>query len=461
MTYRKSRKGAAILISMIVLAILSAWAVSICSMSGTGVQLAENQRKVNSTRTCAESGLGILRFWLKQISMPGTTAAPAKFSNVVTFLQNDLTANIAANYEGAGLITIPAVILDSTAGQSFSANIIADDPLDAETLQVDVTGAYRTLTRTIRVNYNFGPRMNPLFDYGVATKGPLRLEGNIDMSGANVELDAGVYIESENDPCALSIIGNSSIAGDVYITNPDAVVTLQGGQASIGGETGQAAIDNHVDFNAPQTDFPVPNPGYFWPYVQNTYDPNNVLPEYDNVRIPAGTNPDFDAVVLRGVVFIEAPNIVTFAGNTEITGIIVGNGDVTDNSGTNRIIFLGTVISYPVTDLPYEPQFEHPDADRWLQDETGTFVMAPGFSVSFGGNFNTLNGAIATNGVEFFGNAGGTIDGSVMNYSDTPMTLTGENDLFFNHSGTTEVPAGFEFDIELKYDPLSYSEVLL
>jgi len=203
---------------MIVLAVLSAWAVSICSVSGVNVQLAENQRKANRARANAESGSDILRFWLGQVSMPSTTAASAKFTNLVTFLQNDLTANITANYEGAGLITIPAVILDSTDAQSFSTEINADDPLDAETLQVDVTGAYRTITRTIGVNYNFGPRMNPLFDYGVATKGPLNLQGNIEMSGANVDLDAGVYIESENDPDALSIIGNSSIAGDIYLS---------------------------------------------------------------------------------------------------------------------------------------------------------------------------------------------------------------------------------------------------
>jgi hypothetical protein len=87
--------------------------------------------------------------------------------------------------------------------------------------------------------------------------------------------------------------------------------------------------------------------------------------------------------------------------------------------------------------------------------------MAPGFSVSFGGNFETINGVIAANGIEFFGDAGGTIDGSVLNYSDTTMNLTGNSDLSFNHSGTVEIPAGFEFDIELKYDPASYSEVLL
>jgi len=254
---------------------------------------------------------------------------------------------------------------------------------------------------------------------------------------------------------ALEVIGNSAIAGDVHITNPDAIVDLQGGQATIGGETAPEAYD-HVFKGVPPTEFPVPEPNYFRHYVQNTLDPNNILPEYDNVIIPAGTDPiSFGNVTFRGVVFIEAPNIITFTGNTTITGIIVGNGDLNDDSGTNRIDFLGTVVSYPVTDLPEETQFEQ------LRNETGTFLMAPGFSVSFGGNFETLNGAIAANGIEFFGNAGGTINGSVINYSGNPMTLSGNSDLFFNRSGTTQMPAGFGPEIILYYVPSSYSEVVL
>jgi len=180
------------------------------------------------------------------------------------------------------------------------------------------------------------------------------------------------------------------------------------------------------------------------------------LTEYENVRIPAGTNPVFSGgLTLKGVVFIEVPNVVTFTGNTEITGIIVGDGDLSDNSGTNQIIFLGTVNSYPVTDLPDESQFSE------LRDETGTFLMASGFSASFGGDFETLNGAIAANGIEFFGNAGGTINGSVINYSDNPMTLSGNTDLFFNRSGTVQMPAGFGPEIILYYVADSYSEVVL
>jgi hypothetical protein len=105
--------------------------------------------------------------------------------------------------------------------------------------------------------------------------------------------------------------------------------------------------------------------------------------------------------------------------------------------------------------LPEETQF------YGLRDQIGTFVMAPGFHVSFGGNFGTISGAIAGNGIEFYGNAGGTINGSVLNYSDEEMLLSGNNDLYFNRSGLTEVPAGFVPEIVLVYNPSSYSEVLL
>ncbi len=454
------RKGAALIISMIFVLVFSALAVSMAAMSGTNLQLAENQRKADCARACAESGLDILRFWLGRIYMPGSTQPDDRFSYLANFLQSDLATNnisnipiaIYANDISIGAGENPVVLYSSPSpAQYFSAEIQTTSNIDI--LQMDVTGSAGGLDRTIRVNYNFGTRTHTVFDYGVATKGVLKLHGNIDMSGANVELDAGVYIETEDDANdALEIIGNSSIAGDVHITNPDATVTLQGGQASIGGETEPNAHD-HVFKGVPPTEFPVPEPNYFRHYVQNTYDPNNVLPEYDNVIIPAGTDPSFGTVTFRGVVFIEAPNIVTFQGNTTITGIIVGNGDLNDNSGTNQIIFLGTVISHPVTDLPEE--FGE------LKDETGTFLMAPGFSASFGGNFDTLNGAIAANGIEFFGDAGGTIDGSVLNYSNEPMTLSGNSDLFFNRSGTDQMPAGFGPEIILHYEPSSYSEVVL
>ena len=455
---RSKNRGAVLIISMIFVVIFSALAVSMATMSGTNVQIAENQRKADRARACAESGFDVIRFWLNRVSISGTTAENLRFSQIADSLQEELTSenitNVTTSCNGS-VLTIPSVTLDSPGQKSFYGTIT---PLDNETLRIDITGVCRSITRTIRAHYNFGERANNVFDFGVATKGPLALSGNIELEGVNVSVEASVYIESENSNLALSIIGNSQIAGDVSIGNPIASVDLQGGQAGIGGETGQDAINNHVSFGVPPSEFPEPDPGQFESFV-TPLDPNidtSADATLENVRIAPNTNPTFSGqVILKGIVYIETPNVVTFTGGADITGIIVGDGNLEDNSGVNQIIFRGNVDGHPITELPMEEQF------NGLHGQTGTFVMAPGFHVSFGGSFSTLSGAIAGNGVEFFGNAGGTINGSVINYSDEQMTLSGNSDLYFNRSGTTEVPAGFVPEIVLEYNPSSYSEVLI
>ena len=455
---RLKNSGAVLIISMIFVVIFSALAVSMATMSGTNVQIAENHRKADLARACAESGFDVIRYWLNRVSISGTTAEDLRFDQIADSLQDELTGESITNVTTScndSTITIPSVTLDSPGEKSFYGIITK---LDNETLQIDITGVYGSITRTIRANYYFGERAHNVFDFGVATKGPLSLSGNIELEGVNVSVEASVYIESENSNLALSIIGNSQIAGDVSIVNPIANVDLQGGQAGIGGETGQDAIDNHVSFGAPESEFPEPDTTQFESFV-TPLDPNMDTSSdatLENIRIPANTNPTFSGqVTLKGIVYVETPNVVEFTGGADITGIIIGDGDIEDNSGVNQIIFRGNVDSHPVTDLPEEVQFEG------LHDQTGTFVMAPGFHVSFGGSFSALCGAIASNGVEFFGNAGGTINGSVINYSDEEMTLSGNSDLYFNRSGTTEVPAGFVPEIVLEYNPSTYSEVMI
>ena len=457
--FSSKRLGSALLISMMFIIVVSALAVSMATLSGTNALIADNQCKVDGARASAESGLQITRYWLNRVSLPGTTPTNQRFQQVANSLQYALASsgitNVTAYYNGS-TITIPTVTLNSAKQQSYSAVITQ---IDSDTLQLDVTGTFGPLTRTIRTNYTFGTRAQSVFDFGVASRGPVSLAGNIQLAGVNVSVEASAYIESLNSNLALSIIGNSQIAGDVSIVNPIANVFLQGGQAGIGGQTGQSAIQNHVHFGVPPTSFPTPNPNAFRHYATNIIDSTTPTPSgatFENVRIVAGTNPTFSGrVTLKGITFIETPNIVTFTGTTDVIGLIVGDGDLNDNSGTNQVIFQGGVYSQPVTNLPNEEKF------AGIRTQTGTFLMAPGFGLSFGGNFHTVNGVIAGNGITFFGNAGGTVNGSVINYSDETMTLTGNSDLYFNRSGTSTVPAGFEPEIVLQYDPSSYSEIAI
>jgi len=438
---------------MIFVLIFSTLAVSMVTMSGTNVQLASNQRKLNSTLSAAHSGLEAMRYWMVRITIPDSTSPSNYLSTVFSSLQNDLAANsitnISASYSSP-IITIPPVMLATPDNMNFEATI---EQLNNNTLQMDVIGRSDQITRTIRVNYNIAPKKHPIFDYGIATKGPLHLQGSTEVNGLNDTSEANVYIESTNNNDALSLTGNCTIAGNVSISNLSANPSVSN-SSSIGGETGQDAIDNHVNTELNSIDFPIPDPAAFEHYVVNTFDPatdTTTDMTLENIRIPAGTDPHFSGhVTLKGIVFIETPNIVEFTGNTEIIGIIIGDGDLDYPSDDNQLIFRGNVDSSSVSQL--DATFGN------ISQETGTFLMAPGFDASFGGSFNTINGAIAASGIEFFGNAGGTVNGSIINYGEEPMTLVGSVDLVFNRSEITENPAGFETSMVLEFQTDTYSE---
>ncbi|MHC4525945.1 MAG: pilus assembly PilX N-terminal domain-containing protein [Planctomycetota bacterium] len=475
--YLKRRKGIALLVAMLFVMVFSALSVAMFSMSSGNSLVASNLHKANAARSSAESGLEVVRYYLAQAEIPGMMPQSQWFGELKDqllsgILPNGITTDYVVNEDTEiGVLSIGNLSNSVTlAGdQSFTAEVWESD----DCINIRVSGSAGEIERKIQGSFIYGEKPEPysVFDFGVATKGPLELQGNILLSGVTIAVESDVYIESMNYNNALEIIGNSQIAGDVKIVNEDGYVTLQGGQAGIGTDengdivTGIEAITNHVQIGAPETQFPIPNPSHFEQYVNGvTIDSStdlNALTTLNNVRIAAGTNPTFTAdTQINGVLFIEQPNTVNFAGNADITGVIVGDGDYTDNSGVNTITFNGNVSSSSVAQLS--------ESFGTLRDETGTFMMTPGFAVDMGGSFDTLNGCIAANGVTFSGHAGGIIGGSVfiggsvLNYSDEPMILSGDSDLFFNRTGETEIPGGFEpvLNIVIKYDPSAYDEVL-
>jgi hypothetical protein len=453
----RKQDGAILIISMVFIVIFASLGLAMVSLSDSNVQVARNHQQANRARHCTDSGFEIIRYWLGTVEISGTLTPSQRFAQTASSLQANWAArgvsNLTLSTSGSSL-SIPWVSLDGSSTNRFSAELTQADP-NSNTLRVRVTGERDDITRIIQADYQFIERANSAFDYGVATKGPLSLSGNIELSGVTISIESNAFIESLNDPVALSITGNSQIGGDVKIGHSDPIFDFQGGKVGVGGATGDEIFD-HIETGVDVPDFPEPVTATFAPYAINTVDANSDTSSdasFENIRILANTNPTFSGhATLKGVIFIETPNVVTFTGGVDMTGIVVGDGDWTDNSGTNQLIFRGNVDSSSVSELPAETQY------TGLHDETGTFVMAPGFHVGFGGSFSTLAGAIVGNGIEFFGNAGGTIEGSIINYSDETMSLSGNSDLYFNRSGLTEVPAGFVPTIVLQLTPSSYSE---
>ncbi|MHC4214688.1 MAG: pilus assembly PilX family protein, partial [Planctomycetota bacterium] len=245
---RELRDGAVLIIAVIFVALFSSLGLAILSMSSSNVQIADNHYKANRALESAQSGLEVTRYWLGRIAMPGTVTPTDRFATLTGLVDTELqTANICAttpsayDEDGACAVNLGSTTINSQTGQSFDASIQKTANLDV--VKVTVTGGADSITRTVSVNCEFDVREHNVFDYGVATKGPLSMLGSTAIDGVAVAAD--VYIESNSlDNEELFIKGNSQIAGDVQITNPDGYATLVGGQAGIGGQTGAAAQDH-------------------------------------------------------------------------------------------------------------------------------------------------------------------------------------------------------------------------
>jgi len=446
------RQGAVLIISMIFVLIFSALAVSMATLSGTNVQLASNQHKVGCAIASTESGQEAMRYWLTRVEIPSSTPPSNYFGTIVDTLQNDLTDNSISNITVLIDGSILPVAMDSANGQGFEGEIIIDGN-NPNILQVYTTGGGSEITRTIRVHYDIEPYEYPIFDFGLATKGPVHFLGNPTIRGINSNSEADIYIDSENNNLAMLVTGNTNFDGDITIGNTTANVDFWG-DVEIGGDTGQSAIDNHVTIGAESPEFPVPDTQHFLQYATgDVIDSSTDLTDsmiLTNATIQAGTDPNFlGNIIIEGILYIEQPNILTFNGNVDSRGMIVAEGDV-NNPGTNSMTFLGNFATNP---YPSGVEFDA------IRSETGSSILAPGFAASFEGNFSAIGGVMAVSGAHFSGNVNAVVKGTIVNYSENPTVVEGNATLNFDRSDNIKVPAGFDTHCILTYNPASYEEI--
>jgi hypothetical protein len=451
------RKGAILIVAMIFVLIFSALAVSMATMSGTNVQIASNQQKVDCALGSATSGLEVERYWLDTVIFPADTPVNTYFSTVMSSLKSNMDANSITNITlNTTTGEISPVTLDSTTGQTFSGQMKIDSGNPC-ILQVLSTGGDTQITRTIKTEFDIEPYEWPIFNYGLATKGPINYTGNPTTLVATDSWEADIYVESSGSGTALSVGGNTQFMGDIMIGNPAANVSF-GADVIIDGDHNQDAIDNHVHIGVDPVAFPEPETAHFTTYATgDVIDSSTDLNAYGtvlvNCKIVKGTNPVFPkSVTIQGILLIESPNIVTFTRNVALQGIIVGQGDPTADPVTDRIDVLGNFASGP---YPAGAEFDA------IRSEDGSSIVAPGFGMSFQGNFSTLEGVVAVSGVTFSGNVNAQIKGTIINYSDTPMVIMGNASMTFDRAASTKVPAGFDTLRVLTYNPSSYDEFVL
>ena len=448
MTQTAKQNGIALIITMVVLAIISALVLSLAAVSAANLQITENRQNASKALASAHSGIEILRHFLNN-----TNAEIG--SSCISSINDSLICPIHFTPTGAQIDFDPTTI-DSADNQSFSAVL---SQLDSNTVSLAVTGSCGNFDKKITVNFNVASRGNSVFDYGVASKGALQMSGQAELSGVDLAIDSDVYIDGQSFGDSFSITNNASVAGNVYISAPYASYPSIGSQAEVGGESMPDACD-HIFLGTPPAQFPAPNPSFFEPFATGPEITSATIIDscavLNNVTIKANTNPTFAGhVTINGVLFIEQPNVVTFAGQATVRGIIVGDGTVGESTSSNKLVFSGQVECLDVSGLT-GAEFDG------IKEQTGTFILAPGFSAQFSGQTTIDNGAIAASGITFTGQAGGTINGSIINYSPTqPVILSGQSSLSFHRSGTETSPAGFLPVTKLSFQPQTYAEPTL
>jgi hypothetical protein len=442
----------ACILALILLAVMAALGAAFAMGSGLSLVRSTNQASVQCSLLQSESGLAYLTYILRSVTLPAHCSGQDLLNAMAAALQTRLngTGNLAGaqvTVQGSTL-SIPSIPTDQG---SFRASISLNGE---DAINLTVIGSDGQTTRSVGLMFGASGGHSPVFDYGIATRSAVQITGNASVSGANDPSEAHIFSATYSTQEAFRLTGNAHLDGDIYAANPDAYVTLTG-NITVGGATG-AAIQNHIHIGAGDLEFPEVDPTVFEPFATNIVDsktPTTGNLTFTNIRIRANTNPTFTGnTTLQGVIFIEVPNQVKFTGNMNLTGVIVTQ-DAGDNAYTsNTLRFTGNTTFRGVELLPDTPEFSQ------LRQMPGASLLAPGFGVTFTGNFGAVGGCLAADAFTWTGNASGTIYGPIINYGDSTFTLTGNSRITIDRSTHPQDPPGFSSPTKLTPVAASYRE---
>ena len=448
---RKSRRGVSSVLAMLYMVLFGTLAIGFYAATTLSSQVSRNEQRISEAQLAAESGMHFVRYYLGAMDLPSNTTNATLMGNARAELGRMLDGQINMGGKTVqvvnGKIWLPSpttyINLDTDGKRRFRVEIAQSGSFLITTIYGQ--GPERGTPRTIQVKFQQAPRASAIFNYGVASRGKIITGGSSIITGLG-DPARGSVLSTSKDGTPV-IIGGKEVSGDISVTSPTATVLYAG--AKVGGTTNTALIErDHIHRGVPAPDFPDIDVSEYAKYAVNPYTGGNVV---DNAYIPAGTNPAFANAQVTGVLLIKAPNRVSFSQNSTIRGVIVVENGAALDLVNNRIDIGGNVKAEGVETLP--------ESYGELRNLTGAFILAPGFSVNFTGNFGTVSGSVIASEINFTGNAGGTIKGSMISTEDVPLDINGNSEIVIASTGTKNYPTGVTFG--KKYTPLpdTYREI--
>ena len=266
---RLFRRGAVLIISMIFVLIFSTLAVTMVTMSGTNVQLASNQHKVNSTLSAAQSGLECGRFIIStfQPSVPSD-------SGDVTQAQADAVWNLLCSHVQTEQIDGQVV----PNADNFTDGIGSGDQIIIPQINYDSTNVSFQLRF-----YRYGDDPFTIMMQSIGTDGTITRKVAIDIV---VKKDTSVLSYAVASKSRVIITGDSTIDGDIYSTwdEPDVAPPFEMDATSVVNGTLNTVIDEDY--------FDITDPNY----VGYTLEGDKVTGTHQGINYdqPNPTTPGFD-----------------------------------------------------------------------------------------------------------------------------------------------------------------------
>jgi hypothetical protein len=425
---RAARDGFAYVLALAILMIFASLGLALSGDTSVSLTKTSNFQHISEARTAAESGLSFLVYQVTHAGVSASLRGQMLFSTVKLKLESAL--NGTANLGGATVtstgstVTIPTIALDGS--RSFSAQVTVPAH---DIVRIRVTGSYSTGTgatkKTVQrtVTLDMQATGHAAFGYGVWSKGSITMGMNSEFEGLTFALEGSMY--SESGGVAISM-GSGHISGDVSVSDPHATVSL-----------GKTTIDGEILYDVPPVTPPTVNRAPFIALATNTLGSQR-SGTLVNMRIPANTNPTFGDVTIQGVLYVEAPNVVTFGNSVNLTGVIVADDPpVGSPDSANWISFKNNANFHGVQDLPDTSPFTQ------VRKLTGTCVLAPGFTLEFKNNLDAAAGVIAIKNLEAKNNLTSLLYGTILVYGTQGLTFKNNSDITVDHSGYATAPAGF------------------
>ncbi len=426
-THHRTRRGVGFVLTLIFISIFACMAVAMAATAQSNMVIARNRTNAEQSLAMAQGGLCLMLKNLGGAAVTGTSATALsqvigqqlKTSLATSSMLN--ANNITWDAAGVHVPTATVTRADGSSGQ-FTVTLLPNGAATSTTtIAITCIGSFGGASHTI--TYKMGcQNAASAFDFGIAAQGGVNATNTFHISGASGHPSWGDILSGGN----VSLANGSSVSGDVNLVNSSNSIT-----APVGAIQGNKVYGNSESW-------PTVDPTVFKQYATNVVSTNQNNATLSNVIIPPNSNINFSGTtVITGILYIQSPNKIQFNGPLTITGCIAADTPSPLNLNNNQIKFTQTVSSSGVDQLPAGSQY------NGLRNLTGTFLMAPGYSVEFDNNVGVVNGGLYCSQLTINNALTGTFKGPIMVLnggtlsSNNTVNITVDRSTNLGHAGVT------------------------